>query len=171
MTLSTESKYPNRRTRGSAVLPGRHAAEERLNAQVWPASRAQSSARSNDCHPTNWHIIPLFPCTPTWSAARCSKLCASKRSPRKALQERSAPGGCRGASVGLTPRCVAPGLGPRRHVALDPLVALESPCCPLPRMAARSSAGNSGCRPFLLPHPVRFTNRASERKSGVEVLA
>jgi hypothetical protein len=62
-------------------------------------------------------------------------------------------------------------------------------CCPLPRTAARSSAGNSRCRPFLLPHPdaklehpliaaserrqlpARFTTRASERKSGEEVLA
>ena len=48
-------------------------------------------------------------------------------------------GSCR---MARSQRCVA---GPR--VALDP------PCCPLPRTAARSLAGNSRCRPFLLPHP------------------
>ena len=41
----------------------------------------------------------------------------------------------------------------------------------LPRTAARSSAGDTRCRPFLLPHPDRFTTRVSERKSGEEVLA
>src|SRR4030095_9255481 len=59
MILSTESKYPSRGTCDGAVVPGRHTAEEGPNAQVWPTSRAQSSARSTDRHhPTNPHITP-----------------------------------------------------------------------------------------------------------------
>ena len=39
MILSSESKYPSRRTYGGAILPDQHTAEEGPNAQSWPASR------------------------------------------------------------------------------------------------------------------------------------
>jgi hypothetical protein len=57
MIFSSDSKYPSRSTYGGAILPARHTAKEGPNAQRCPASRAQSSARSNDGHPTNCHII------------------------------------------------------------------------------------------------------------------